>query len=236
MIAESTKAVSTEELLEELEEGLKQPARDRLQHPFVLAVERGEATREQIAGWAHQFGLWADPSNKFFGVLYANCPDEDLRDGILENMLEEEKGASSKTAGHMVLLNRTLDELGWDDKKRVQDDLKVESWAFRHWLEVVMCNRPFVQSIAAVSFAAERINPFVFAKLEKGLREFYDLSEDGLMFFSIHASDVEEEHGSLGPVAMERYASTPLAQDGVRFAVLHTADLYYNQYNVWQYY
>lgn len=233
---QSTEALSTSDLLEELEAGLKQPKRDRLQHPFVLAVESGEATRDQIAGWCHQFGLWADPSNKLFGAMYANCPDDDLRESILENMLEEEKGQSSNTAGHMVLLERTLDEFGWDKTRREQDDLRYESWAFRHWLELVMCHRPFVESIGAVSFAAERINPFVFGKLEKGLRRHYDFSEDGLMFFSVHASDVEEEHGSLGPIAFERYATTPRAQDGVRFAVHHTADMYYQQYGVWRYY
>ena len=76
----------------------------------------------------------------------------------------------------------------------------------------------------------------VFARLEKGLRKHYRLTEDGLRSVSVHASDVEEEHGSLGPIAMRRYATTKQAQDGVRFAVTHTADVYYNQYNVWNYY
>ena len=97
-------------------------------------------------------------------------------------------------------------------------------------------NRTFVEGLAATSFAAERINPLVFAKIEKGLREHYDLSEEAMLSVSVHASDVEEEHGSLGPTAMERYASTAQMQEAVRFAVIHTADLYYNQYNVWQYY
>ena len=77
----------------------------------------------------------------------------------------------------------------------------------------------------------------MFGKLEKGLREHYDLSDEGLTSFSVHASDVEEEHGHArthGPMA--RYATTPRTQDEVRFAVLHTGDMYYNQYNVWRYY
>ena len=35
---------------------------------------------------------------------------------------------------------------------------------------------------------------------------------------------------------MERYATTAQMQEAVRFAVIHTADLYYNQYNIWKYY
>ena len=229
-------AVPVDQLLTELEAGLTDPARDRTKHPFVQAVASGEATKDQIAGWLHQFSLWADPSNKLFGVLWANCPDEDIRQGILENMLEEEYGESSKTSGHMKLIDSTLTELGWDQERRTQDRLQPESWLQRHWLEVVIRNRPFVDALAAVSFAAERINPFVFAVLEKGLREHYDLTDDGLMSISVHASDVEEEHGTLGPMAMTRYATTKPEQDSVRFAVLHTADVYYNSYNVWRYY
>ena len=232
----SEQPVSNEILVEQLEAALLDEARNRTRHPFIVAVKEGRASKDQIAGWLHQFSMWADPTNKLFGVLWANCPDEDLRQGILENMLEEEYGESSKTSGHMKLIDSTLTELGWDQERRAQDEIKLESWLLRHWFEVVMCNRPFVEGLSALSFAAERINPLVFAELEQGLRDHYDLTEDGIMSIAVHASDVEEEHGSLGPVAMSRYATTKEAQDGLRFAVIHTGDLYYNQYNVWRHY
>ena len=85
-------SVSNKQLITELNDVRDDPGRNRTMHPFVLAVRKGEATKDQIAGWLHQFSLWADPSNKLCGVLWANCPDEDIRQGILENMLEEEYG------------------------------------------------------------------------------------------------------------------------------------------------
>jgi pyrroloquinoline quinone (PQQ) biosynthesis protein C len=236
MDAPVRQALPIPEFVDELNAALDDPVRDRTNHPFVLAVENGTASKDQIAGWLNQFSLWADPTNKLFGVQWAKCPDDDLREGILENMLEEEYGESSKTSGHMKLLESTIRELGWSDERRAQDDMKLESWLFKHWAEVVIRNRSFVEGLAATSFAAERINPLVFAKMEKGLRAHYDLSEDAMISVAVHASDVEEEHGSLGPVAMERYATTTQMQEAVRFAVIHTADLYYNQYNIWKYY
>ena len=228
--------LSSDALVEQLETALFDDVRNRTKHPFVVAVKEGKATKDQIAGWLHQFSMWADPTNKLFGVMWANCPDDDLREGILENMLEEEHGESSKTSGHMTLIDTTLTELGWDQERRAKDEIRLESWLLRHWFEVVICNRSFVEGLSAVSFAAERINPLVFGELEQGLREHYDLSEEGLMSISVHASDVEEEHGTLGPTAMSRYATTAQTQESLRFAVVHTGDLYYNQYNVWQYY
>ena len=236
MDAPVKQALPISEFVDELNAALDDPVRDRTNHPFVLAVENGTATKDQIAGWLNQFSLWADPTNKLFGVQWAKCPDDDLREGILENMLEEEYGESSKTSGHMKLLESTIRELGWSDERRAQDDMKLESYLFKHWAEVVIRNRSFVEGLAATSFAAERINPLVFAKMEKGLRAHYDLSEEAMVSVAVHASDVEEEHGTLGPVAMERYATTAQMQEAVRFAVIHTADLYYNQYNIWKYY
>ena len=236
MDAPVKQALPISEFVDELNAALDDPVRDRTNHPFVLAVENGTATKDQIAGWLNQFSLWADPTNKLFGVQWAKCPDDDLREGILENMLEEEYGESSKTSGHMKLLESTIRELGWSDERRAQDNMKLESYLFKHWAEVVIRNRSFVEGLAATSFAAERINPLVFAKMEKGLRAHYDLSEEAMVSVAVHASDVEEEHGTLGPVAMERYATTAQMQEAVRFAVIHTADLYYNQYNIWKYY
>jgi pyrroloquinoline quinone (PQQ) biosynthesis protein C len=220
----------------ELDEGLKAPGRDRREHPFVKAVGTGTATKDQIAGWLHQFVSWADPSNKLLGVAYANCPDADLREGIMEAILEEEHGHTSKTAGHVELIRRTLAALGWKEARCAADELRLESWAFRHWLEVVVRNRPFVEAIASLSFAAERLNPAIFKKIETGLRKHYDLGDDDIASISVHASDVEVEHGTLGPTALRRYAASEYTQTGVRFAVFHTAELYYRSYDVWKYY
>ena len=233
---ERPQALESEAFARELEAIVDDRARNRVYHPFVEAVAAGRATADQFAGWIHQFSLWADPCNKYLGAMWANCPDDDIRAGILDNMREEEYGYQSGIAGHVELIHRTCDALGWDAERRARDEKRYESWALHHWFEVVMTRRPFVESICATSFTAERMNHVVFAKLEKGLREHYDLDEDALLSVAVHASDVEEEHASLGPLAIERYGTGAWEQENIRFAVTHTAEMYYRQYDVWEYY
>ena len=233
-ISTSKKAVSTEELVAELEEGLLQPGRDRTRHPFVEAVYAGKATLEQIGAWRHQVNHMAYPINKMFGYMWSRCPDADLAAGIIENMMEEEHGASSGTKGHIELNNTFLDHLGWPEERRNRVGATKATLALRHWLELVITNRPFAECLAAVSFTAERHNPPVNQKILDGLKKHYKLPEEAITTIHVHASHVEEEHGMLGPVAFSRYATTPYAQDRIRATVYHTAELYYDVYDVWE--
>ena len=221
----------TEEFLGELEAGLREPHRDRTNHPFVQKVLTGKATPRQIGGWLLQFSLWADPANKCFGVVYANTPDPDLRDAYLENILEEERGEESKTSGHVTLIHNALGDLGFSTEEIESAELLPESWALLHWAEVRMKNRSFLEAIAG-GFASERVNPIVFRRLATGLREHYHASRTLLAPFDVHASEVEVGHGSVAERAIRRYATTRFWQEKVRFAVYHTAELYYRFFNV----
>ena len=231
-------AITHEALLGEIDNELQDPLRNRPEHPFVKAVQDGTATIDQIAGWTNQFSRWAGPLIPEMYVLIDKCPpdEKDLREAIMENIEEEESGLASGTANHMELCAHSLKALGWDEARRAQDPTRYETWTLKHWLEILLHTRPFYETIMMMSFAMERINPTVFGKLLQGLRKHYDFTEDDLLFYTVHASEVEEEHGMLGPVAMERYATQPNIQDDVRFVCLHGADIYYQFYNVWKYY
>ena len=228
--------ISIPELIEELDEILSQPDQNRLDHPVINGLENGELTREQIAGWIYQITCWANPSNILMGAIYAKCQDDDLRVMILDNLSEEEHGSESGTAGHVELFERTFTELSWDEERRTNEDVKMETWALAHWFEVVMTQRSLAEAIAVVSFSAERINPLCFSKVEKALRANYEISEWGLQSIAVHASHVEQEHGSLDPVTFERYCQSADMQNRLRFTVAHTNDLYYRQWMSYRHY
>lgn len=230
------KPLSTDKFIHSLNEGLKEPGRDRSVHPFVLAVEKGEATLNQIGAWRHQINYHSYPINKLFGVMWSRCPDADLSQGILENMQEEEHGMHSNTAGHVALTAKFMDECGWTADRRAKVGPHMEVLAVRHWHELVMTQRSIVEAIGVISFTTERRNPEVFSRMMTGFKKHYKPSEEAMLAIGVHASHVEEEHGTLGPAAFERYATTGYMQDRIRFACYHSAELYYNAYNVWQYY
>jgi len=73
----------------------------------------------------------------------------------------------------------------------------------------------------------------VFGKLAEALRKHYRVSDRALRPFDVHASEVEVEHGKLADGAVVRYATTAYTQAAVRFAVFHTAEMYYRFFNVY---
>ena len=232
-----TQALAPTAFLDELRRGLADPGRDRTNHPFVQKAMRGELPLRQIGGWLREFRSWADPSNKGIAVLWANTPDPDIRHELLENLMEEELGTASQLGGgHVALVDEALAEFGLTSEEIASPEMQFESWAFYHWWEVVLTKRSWLEGLAALSLAAEQINPIVFGKLAQALRTHYRVSERALRPFDVHASEIEIEHGKLADAAIQRYATTRHTQDAVRFAVFHTADMYYRFFDVHQRY
>ena len=230
---EQVTALPADVFLRELRDGLRDPTRDRTNHPFVHKVLAGKATLRQVGGWLLQFRAWADPSNKGIAVLWANTPDPEIRHELLANLMEEELGTASQMGGgHVALVNEALEEFGFSRREIESKEMMYESWAFYHWWEVVLTKRSWLEGLAALSLAAEQINPIVFGKLAEGLRRHYKVSEHGLRPFDVHASEVEIEHGKVADGAILRYATTAHVQDAVRAAVFHTADMYYRFFDV----
>lgn len=229
--------VAPDAFLDELRRGLADPRRDRTKHPFVEGALRGEVPLRQIGGWLREFRSWADPSNKGIAVLWANTPDAEVRHELLENLMEEELGTASQMGGgHVALVDEALEEFGLTRAEIATPGMQYESWAFYHWWEVVLTKRSWLEGLAALSLAAEQINPIVFGKLAQALRTHYKVSERALRPFDVHASEIEIEHGKLADAAIRRYATTPWTQDAVRFAVFHTAEMYYRFFDVHQRY
>ena len=80
----------------------KSPFRQRLEaavaakhsrmNPFTEKWVKGELTRAQFGAWASQHYQYVSQFARWCAAVYAECPDSDARDFLLENIIEEESG------------------------------------------------------------------------------------------------------------------------------------------------
>ena len=100
----------------------KSPFRQRLEaavtakhsrmNPFTEKWVKGELTRAQFGSWASQHYQYVSQFARWCAAVYAECPDPDARDFLLENIVEEEAGVK-----HVDLLIRFAEACGVSRKE-----------------------------------------------------------------------------------------------------------------------
>src|SRR2546427_9916456 len=95
----------------------KSPFRQRLEgavaakhgrmNPFTEKWVKGELSRAQLGSWACQHYQYVSQFARWCAAVYAECPDSDARDFLLENIVEEESGVK-----HVDLLIRFAEACG----------------------------------------------------------------------------------------------------------------------------
>jgi pyrroloquinoline-quinone synthase len=203
-------------------------ARHSKDHPVVGMIERGELTREQLLGFAVQFyQLFPKVFPKPIAALYARCPDDpDIEKHLLENLVEEGTGQVSGSASHRDLYIEFGKVLGLSPEALNAAEPLPETAALVNWREVMFTQRPWIEGMAAQGYALEGTAAERMKRIVKGLRGHYEIPRDGMGYWTVHI-EVEDEHGSVGPMAVERYAQSDELQAAVRDAVQRTLDVFW---------
>jgi pyrroloquinoline-quinone synthase len=203
-------------------------ARHSKDHPMIGMIERGELTREQLLGFAVQFyQLFPKVFPKPIAALYSRCPDDpDIEKHLLENLLEEGTGQVSGSASHRDLYIEFGNVLGLSPEALNAAEPLPETAALLNWREVMFSQRPWIEGMAAQGYALEGTAAERMKRIVTGLRGHYEIPRDGMGYWTVHI-EVEDEHGSVGPMAVERYAQTDEQQAGVRDAVQRTLDVFW---------
>src|SRR2546428_4359442 len=76
-------------------------ARHSRMNPFTERWVSGDLTRQQLGAWVCQHYQYVSQFPRWCAAVYAECPDADARDFLLENIVEEESGTK-----HVDLLVR----------------------------------------------------------------------------------------------------------------------------------
>ena len=220
-------AVASKAFVQELSEIVAR--RHSKDHPLIGMIERGELSREQLLGFAVQFyQLFPKVFPKPIAALYARCPDDaDIEKHLLENLLEEGTGQVSGSASHRDLYIQFGIAMGLSRVLLDSAEPLPETSALLNQREVLFSERPWVEGMAAQGYALEGTAAERMQRIVRGLRQHYQIPAEGMGYWTVHI-EVEDEHGAVGPLAVERYARTDEQQEGVRAAVQLTLDAFWN--------
>lgn len=161
-----------------------------LDHPFYNAWSKGELTREALQAYAAQYYHWVTAFPTWLSATHANATDMEMRQEILENLIDEERGADN----HPELWLRFCDALGLDRDAVKNVDLLPETQSAIAAMRAVTRHLPPAAGLAAL-YAYESQQPEVMKTKREGLRDLYSIA-DGHEYFEVHETlDVEHSAG-----------------------------------------
>jgi pyrroloquinoline-quinone synthase len=175
---------------------LERNGRTLKSHPTIEKIERGELTQAQLRHWATQLFIGNKGHNaNILGLIYAKCDDFPARKAIVENLIEEELGQiSGANRSHPELYLEFGEALGIPRAELLHAKMSPDATAMVHWMYWLAESKPWYVTLAGISLGSELFNPDAYVRVIDGLKRHYRLSDDALMFFSVHVK-VDKDHG-----------------------------------------
>jgi len=178
-----------------------------LKHPFYQLWSRGELKLETLREYAISYYPHVAAFPTYVSGVHAGCEDPALRQELLENLIEEERG----TENHPALWRKFAAALG-----AAASDLAVSPRTPEVAETIAEFRRATREGSTAEGLAAlyayESQIPEVSKTKREGLCAFYGLEEgDATRFFSVHEK-ADVWHREVEREALGRVADTPEAR------------------------
>ena len=199
------------------------------EHPLVDEIRSGKASRAAVAGFLRNFyQIGPRPSPQADCAIFAKCPeDPEIFHHLFEDViLEEGAGTESGTERHLNVFLEHAKAFGLTQDDLDNNPTVPECKAFVHWRYYLAYKGDWLGAIAGIAFiegASARRNDIII----DGLVEHYGFERGApdLLFWELHASEIEEGHGDIGAVVVGRYANDAHTQQSVLDAVVTSIDL-----------
>jgi pyrroloquinoline-quinone synthase len=194
-----------------------------LNSPFYQAWSKGELTVEDLQHYAGQYYALESTFPRLLSSVHSNCESPEIRQGILENMIDEERGAEN----HRELWLRFADGLGLDRDKVINAKRDSATQECIDRLMKLAQNPNPVVGLSAL-YAYESQLPEVSQSKIDGLKNFYGITDEKtLSFFTVHkGADVwhsEEEQRMIEALQGEQETVQAAAEESAK-ALLHFLD------------
>ena len=190
-------------------------------HPFTTAWNRGELSREQMVVWTQQHWLFVMHFPLWVAMLYARCPDQDTRDYLLENLMEEE--GSTK---HTDMLLTFGEACGATREQLVSARKLPTTRALTDWGDLVAATAPFAEAVAGITVGTEGPVPGFYGRILPTLRQHYGFSEPELINFTVHM-EADVDHSEKGYELLDRYCRSEEQQDAAVEMVRQANEMYW---------
>jgi pyrroloquinoline-quinone synthase len=168
-------------------------ARHLLTHPFYQAWSAGTLSMSALREYSKQYYLQVEAFPTYVSAVHANCPFLPVRQQLLENLLEEERGADN----HPELWLRFAEALGVGRKEVAAAAPLPETTALVETFRTLTRERSYLTGVTALLAYEAQVPEIAAAKID-GLKRFYGVTDQqGLAFFQVHVQ-ADRYHADTG--------------------------------------
>jgi len=180
--------------------------RHMLSHSFYLRWQAGQLGKEELQGYSKEYYFFEKEFPRFLSSLHSQCDDLKMRQMLLENLVDEERGEEN----HPELWLRFAEGLGVS-----REDVRNHFYSdeTEHLVRVFRKNTSSMISGLAALYAYERQQPDVVRQKVDGLKAYYNLTEEeAVKFFRVHqVADVH--HAETEISLLDRLCQSQQSQD-----------------------
>jgi pyrroloquinoline quinone (PQQ) biosynthesis protein C len=215
-----------EAFVNEMREELVASGRTLDKAVWVERVVSGEATPEDLVGWArqHYHGVTYH-TRRFLSIWVGRIPYE-MTDSVIDNIGEEVLGTQSKSGhGHLHWLFEFAKALGAPKEVITDAEPNVEAVLSESFLYNMAHQRPWYEFQFGAVLGIENQIPTAYIRAVQGFREHYAdvLQPQDYAFHTIHIT-VDEDHGGHVGEFAERYLDTDEKRRSARAAYFAGAE------------
>ena len=178
-----------------------------LNHPFYTTWNMGKLSREALREYAKQYYHFVQAFPTLLSATHANTPHLTVRQELLENLIEEERGEGN----HPGLWMKFARSLGVNEQEAAATTLLPETQEAIATLRSITRDGSYLEGVAALYAYESQIPEVAKVKID-GLKKFYGISdEDALSFFSVH-QEADIYHSAGEKNILKNYALTSKEQ------------------------
>lgn len=196
------------EVLSALERRIQ--GRHLLTHPFYQAWSAGTLSMSALRGYSKQYYRQVEAFPTYVSAVHANCPLLPVRQQLLKNLVEEERGAEN----HPELWLRFAEALGVPREEVLTSAPLPETTALVETFRTLTRERAYLTGVTAL-LAYEAQVPEVAATKIDGLKRFYGITDQqGLEFFRVHV-EADRYHADTGRQILREHLTLDQAEEVV---------------------